>query len=114
VAEGSQMEQIPYRPEQGGMRLAVRLTPRARRNALEGVAAGADGRPVAQIRLAAPPVEGAANAALITFLAAALGLRKGDISIRSGETARLKILHLAGEQERLRQRLDAWLSGAGG
>ena len=87
----------PYSILSDGVRLAVRLTPRASRNGMDGIVTGADGRPALQIRLTAPPVDGAANKALIAFLAETLGLRKGDITIRSGETGRLKILHLAGE-----------------
>jgi uncharacterized protein (TIGR00251 family) len=85
------------------------LTPRADRNALAGVIPAADGRPALHIRLAAPPVEGAANKALITFLAAALDLRKADISIRSGETGRLKLLDLQGDAAVLATRLATWI-----
>ncbi|MEI7932877.1 MAG: DUF167 domain-containing protein [Alphaproteobacteria bacterium] len=95
------------------MRLAVRLTPRASRNGLDGIVTGADGRPALKIRLAAPPVEGAANAALIAFLADALSLRKADIDIRSGETGRLKILQLSGEPPVLIGKLETWLASNG-
>ena len=88
------------------MRLVVRLTPRAAHNRVDGVNRGADGRAALQLRLAAAPVEGAANKALIDFLAERLGLRKADVTIRSGETARLKILHLAGDSPSLLARLD--------
>jgi uncharacterized protein YggU (UPF0235/DUF167 family) len=44
------------------MRLAVRLTPRGGRDAVEGWATGADGRSFLKARVAAPPVEGEANA----------------------------------------------------
>ncbi len=89
------------------MRLAVRLTPRAGRDGVDGIVPDADGRSVLQIRLRAPPVEGAANAALIAFLAAALGLRKADVSIRSGAASRRKQVHLAGEPAAILARLAA-------
>jgi hypothetical protein len=95
----------PYAPVKGGVRLAVWLSPRASRNGVDGVVTGADGRAALQIRLTAPPVEGAANKALIAFLAEALGLRKRDIEIRSGETGRLKLLHLSGDSAVLSARL---------
>jgi uncharacterized protein (TIGR00251 family) len=104
----------PYAAETGGLRLAVRLTPRARREGLDGVIVGADGRPALQIRLAAPPVEGAANKALIAFLADGLGLRKADIAIRSGATARMKILSLSGDAAGLVTRLEDWIAHGGG
>lgn len=87
------------------MRLAVRLTPRASREGVDGVVTGADGRPALQIRLTAPPVEGAANAALIAFLAGALKMRKADIVIRSGLTSRVKILQLSGDPGAIEARL---------
>ncbi len=99
----------PYAVTDGGVRLALRLTPRAARNGVDGIAADAEGRPLLKLRLVAPPVEGAANEALVAFLAKTLSLRKADITIRSGETSRVKILHLAGDSTALLQRLDAWL-----
>lgn len=102
----------PYTIEADGLRLTVRLTPRASRNGLDGVNIGADGRPVLCIRLAAPPVEGAANAALLAFLAETLDLRRAGIRFLSGETSRLKRLHLAGDGAALAARLEALLAKA--
>ena len=99
----------PYAASEGGVRLALRLTPRASRNGVDGIVRDAEGRPLLKLRLVAPPVEGAANAALIAYLAKTLSLRKADIVIRSGETSRVKILQLAGDSAVLLQKLDAWL-----
>ena len=99
----------PYAAAEGGVRLALRLTPRASRNGVDGITQDAEGRPLLKLRVVAPPVEGAANEALIAFLAKALALRKADITIRSGETSRVKILHLTGDPAVLVQKLDAWL-----
>ena len=88
----------------------MRLTPRASRNCVDGIVADAEGRPLLKLRLVAPPVEGAANEALIAFLAKTLSLRKADITIRSGETSRVKILHLTGDSGAILERLDAWLA----
>ena|SRR5512146_3112482 len=104
------MSEKPYTAVQGGVRLSVRLTPRAAHNRIDGVAAGADGRPVLLVRLTAPPVEGAANAALVEFLAEALDLRKADVSIRSGQKGRLKIVDLRGDSAALAAKLAALLS----
>ena len=78
------------------VRLAVRLTPRGGRAAIDGWAIDADGRPYLKVRVAAPPVEGAANAALITFLAKTLGVSRSSLTIASGAGARLKLLDIAG------------------
>ena len=94
----------------GGVRLALRLTPRASKNGVDGIVQDAEGRPLLKLRLVAPPVEGAANEALIAYLAKSLSLRKADVAIRSGETSRVKILHLAGDSSEILRKLDEWLA----
>lgn len=108
------MADLPFAAEAGGqaVRLAVRLSPRASRNSLEGIVAGADGRVAAAIRLNAPPVDGAANEALIRFVAEALAVPKSSVTIRSGHTSRQKLLVIAGSSETLLQRLAKWLNPA--
>jgi uncharacterized protein len=81
------------------MRLAVRLTPRGGRDAIEGFIEDATGRPVLKARVAAPPVEGEANAALVRVIAKALALPRSAVRIASGETARLKVLEIDGLDE---------------
>lgn len=94
-----------------GIQLWVRLTPRAHRNGLDGLRLGADGRAVLELRVAAPPVEGAANEALIRFLAEALAMRRGDIAIVAGETSRQKRVALRGDPVGLEARLRGWILG---
>lgn len=91
------------------MILAVRLTPRGGRDALDGVRVEADGRPILAVRVAAAPVEGAANAALLAFVARGLGLRRGDVALAAGETSRIKRLRLAGDPAALATRIEAWI-----
>jgi len=79
-----------------GIGLAVRVTPRSSR---EGFAAGTDAHFAA--RLMAPPVEGAANAALIALVARTFGVAKRDVRIAGGDTSRLKHLHVAGDPKAL-------------
>lgn len=76
--------------------LAVRLTPRGGRDAVDGWAVDADGRPYLKVRVSSPPVDGAANAALTAFLAKTLKIPRSAIRLASGETARLKRLELDG------------------
>jgi len=94
---------------EGGARLRVRVTPRARQTALAGII-DADGRPALAIRLAAPPVEGAANKALLAFLADWLDVPKSGLRILSGETSRVKLIAITGFpanglEERIKQAL---------
>ena len=75
----------------GSVTFAVRVVPRSSRNQIVGVEGGA-----LKIKLTAPPVEGAANAALIEFVAEWLGVRRSAVSIVSGDKARNKLVRVSG------------------
>ncbi|WP_121073454.1 DUF167 domain-containing protein [Sphingomonas trueperi] len=87
-----------WRPSATGLEIAVRVTPRASRDVL---AAGTQEHFAA--RLAAPPVEGAANAALVPLVAKTFGVPKRDVTLIAGETSRLKRLSIAGDGAALEQ-----------
>ena len=106
--------ELPFSATDGGVRLRVRLTPRAGRNAIVGTTPGSDGRPALRLRVAAPPVEGAANAALIAYVAHGVKLRQSDVRIISGATARVKLLMLSGASDLIVARLTEWIAAAGG
>jgi uncharacterized protein len=72
-------------------RITVRLTPRAAREEIAGVREGA-----LVVRVTAPPVDGAANEALVKLLAKRLGLQRGALRIVSGGTARTKVVEVDG------------------
>lgn len=95
----------PWTVTANGVLLAVRVTPKASRTEVAGVVELPEGKAALSIRLAAPPVDGAANAELIAFFAKTLGLRKADVSIASGEASRLKLLRLGGVPEVIVERL---------
>lgn len=75
----------------GGVALEVLVQPRASRTRVVGEH---DGR--LKIQLAAPPVDGEANAALVEFLARTLAVRRSDVAIERGETGRRKTVRVAG------------------
>jgi uncharacterized protein (TIGR00251 family) len=79
----------------GGVTLAVRAQPGAKKTAITGVYGGGS---AAQLKIAvqAPPVEGRANSALIAFLAETFGLPKNRVEIVSGELSRSKVFLLRG------------------
>lgn len=81
------------------LRLVVRLTPRGGRDAIEGWARDESGRPYLKVRVAAPPVDGAANAALEKLIARALKRPTGAVRIAGGDHARLKQLEIEGVDE---------------
>jgi uncharacterized protein (TIGR00251 family) len=105
------MSDKPFIVDRDGVRLAVRVTPRAKHNAVTGIVHDADGRPALAIRLAAPPVDGAANKALCTFIAELAGVSRSRVTIQSGETGRLKLLVLSGDVAAILGRLDAAMCG---
>lgn len=80
---------LPVTDTRDGARFAVRVTPRASRTAIIGIA-GEGPDAALKIALHAPPVEGRANAALIDFLADLLHLRRSDIEIATGAHGRTK------------------------
>jgi uncharacterized protein (TIGR00251 family) len=90
----------------GRLRVRVRLTPRGGRDRIDGFAADAKGGRVLKVRVAAPPVDGAANAALVRLMAKALGVPRSAVRIASGEASRTKTLEIAGDAAVLAARLD--------
>jgi len=89
------MSRLPWREIEGGVELAVRLTPRGGAARIEGVAEEAGG-PCLRVRVPAAPVDGAANAALVAFLAEALRIPRRDVELVAGARARIKRLRLRG------------------
>ena len=79
----------------GRVRFSVRVQPRASRSEVVGVYGDA-----LKIRLSAPPVDGAANAALVEFLADVFAEGHRDGRILAGETSRSKIVEIEGITER--------------
>jgi len=79
----------------GGVALAVRAQPGAKRTAIIGVYGEGD---AAQLKIAvqAPPVEGRANEALITFLAETFAVPKRSVELMSGELSRSKVFLIRG------------------
>jgi len=87
----------PWAVAAGGVTLAVRLTPKGGRDAIDGVEQMADGRAVLKVRVAAPPTEGEANDALIRVIAKDLGVPPRDVTLTAGATSRIKRLMVVGD-----------------
>ena len=75
----------------GRITLTLHIQPGARKTEV----AGQHGEAL-KIRLAAPPVDGKANEALLRFVAETLGLPKSAVSLKSGQTSRRKVLEISG------------------
>jgi uncharacterized protein (TIGR00251 family) len=82
---------LDLRDTDAGLTLRVRVQPRASRDAFGGEREGA-----LVVRLTAPPVEGAANAALARVLGKALGVAPSAVRVLSGASGRNKLVHVAG------------------
>ncbi|HEX5432828.1 MAG TPA: DUF167 domain-containing protein [Candidatus Angelobacter sp.] len=94
---------FPVNETSRGVTFAVRVQPRARKNAITGVVGDA-----LKLAVTSPPVEGKANQAVIEFFADLFAIPRSSVSIASGETSRNKIIRVAGiTAERVRERISA-------
>lgn len=75
----------------GGVRLAVQIQPNAKKTEVVGVLDDA-----LKIKLAAQPIEGKANEALVKWLAGALGVSRSAVTLTHGQTNKRKLLEIAG------------------
>lgn len=94
----------------GGLRLFVRLTPKASRDRVDGPVPEADGGTVLKASVTAVPEDGKANAALIKMLAKEWRVPKSDFEIVAGATDRRKTLLISGDGAELAARLDQWMA----
>ena len=88
------------RESSGRTTLTLHIQPGAKKTEVIGLHGDA-----LKIRLAAPPVDGKANAALIAFVADRLGLSKSSVCLKSGQTSRRKVLELMAAPSDTVQRL---------
>lgn len=89
------------------VRLAVRVQPRAARNRVAGRRGDA-----LKVQVAAPPVDGAANAAVIALVADWLGVARRDVRVAHGERGRDKVVAIvAADPQDLARRIESRLAG---
>ena len=97
---------IPIQESAKGITFAVKVHPRARKNAI-GVVGDA-----LKLALTAPPVEGKANRAVIEFFADLFAIPRSSVTIASGETSRNKVVRISGlSRTTVEQRLSETLTG---
>ena len=84
-----------FSADRGGVRLVLRVTPGAARSGIFGPVDIGEDRTALAVKVAAPPVEGAANEALIGLLAKELKVMRSAVSVISGDTSRLKVVRVA-------------------
>lgn len=88
------MSSPAIQPSADGVTIKVYVAPRSSANKVVGEHNGA-----IKVALTAPPVEGAANKALLEFLAKLLGVPRSSVSLVSGETSRQKTVKVQGATE---------------
>lgn len=92
---------IPINESAAGVSFAVKVHPRAKKDAITGEVGDA-----LKLSLTAPPVEGRANQACVDFLAKLLNLPRSSITIAAGESSRRKVIRVIGlSAVEVRQRL---------
>jgi uncharacterized protein (TIGR00251 family) len=82
---------IPVKESAKGITFAVKVHPRARKNAIIGVVGD-----TIKLAITAPPIDGKANQAVIEFFADLFAIPRSSVTIASGETSRNKIVRIAG------------------
>jgi uncharacterized protein (TIGR00251 family) len=82
---------ISIRDTASGVILAVKIHPRAKKNAITGEVGEA-----LKVALTAPPVDGRANAACVEFFAKLLKVPRSSVTIASGQTSRNKVIRITG------------------
>ena len=100
----------PLIPARDGLKLAIRLTPRAKADRVLGVTATAEGKRVVKASVTAPPEDGCANEALLQLLARVLRLSRRDLAIVAGAAGRRKTVSVAGDPQDLSDRLGALIA----
>jgi uncharacterized protein (TIGR00251 family) len=101
----------PFSAASDGVRVRVRLTPRASASRVVGLAAASDGSVALKVMVTSAAEDGKANAALIALLARAWRVAKSDVSIVAGASDRRKTIHVAGTASQLLPVLEASLAG---
>jgi uncharacterized protein (TIGR00251 family) len=94
---------IELKESPAGITFAVKVHPRAKKNAITGEVGVA-----LKLALTAPPVDGKANAACIEFFAKLLNLPRSSVTIAAGQTSRNKLIRVSGlTTQQVRDRLGS-------
>jgi uncharacterized protein (TIGR00251 family) len=104
------MTDLPVAAANGGVRVQIRLTPKAARDRIDGLAPEAGGGTVLKVSVTTVPEDGKANAALIKLLSKEWRLPKSTMEIVQGATDRRKVLHITGEPGALLATLEEWMA----
>lgn len=93
----------------GGVRVALRVTPKAAQDRIQGVAVDSAGQPRLKVAVRAVPEDGKANEAVVRLLAKAWQVPRSTVALVAGHHDRSKLLQIAGDPQELLVRLTGWL-----
>ena len=102
-------EKSPLAVVAGGVRIRLRVQPRARRDRVEGLIAEADGGLALKLAVTAAPEDGKANDAVVALLAREWGVARSTIDVVVGAGNRHKVVHVQGPPAELAARLTDWI-----
>jgi uncharacterized protein (TIGR00251 family) len=97
-----------FRTESDALILTVRVSPKASRNAVQGVMPTPDGLAL-KVAVTAPPDKGKANAAVAALLAKIFGVSKSSVRIVTGEADRRKVVRISGDPAALSAVAQQWI-----
>jgi len=101
---------LPFRPVVDGVRVRLKVTPKAKRNQIGGLLDEPDGGKALKVSVTTAPEDGKANAAVTALLAQEWGVAKSAISVVSGATDRRKLVEIRGPSRDLLAKLQGWLA----
>ncbi len=97
---------LPFTLAPDGVRLAVRVTPRASAGRILGLAPDGAGGVALKLAVTAAPEAGKANEAVLALLAREFRLKRRDLTLALGAASRSKLVHVAGDPAALAQQLE--------
>ncbi len=100
----------PFTLDPDGATLTIRVTPKASRTAVTGVVALTGDATALGLRVAAPPVDGAANDEVVRFVAKQLRIGRGAVTLVAGQTSRVKRLRIKADTAMLEAALRGLLN----
>ncbi len=105
---------LPFVAAPDGVKVLVRLSPRANADRVTGTALDADGKALLKVAVRVPPEKGRANEAMIALLAKTWRLPKSRLTIAAGAASRRKTVTIAGDPQALMQYLSDWMKKLNG
>jgi len=103
----------PFSATPSGVRVRVRVAPRAAANRVDGIVGDGEGGAFLKVAVTAPPEGGKANAALIKLLSREWRLPKSSLVVTAGASERRKTVSIEGDARELMKRLTAWAAKRG-